>query len=853
MLILGMLNFVIGIIVVFFTIIIFHPNNRYKKIKSKEDQLFLQKTLLTTIYFLSILVLSILNLLNIISSSYDLFFIELFCFNVYIIDLVLYNFFLVYELYSTFDNPTHYFDTIFRQKRYNYLPEFIIIIISIIVLSLDFLFKGLYNLNEHNDKIIKIIDEENSYYYCNFSSIFIVLGRWKQFIILILSLVSFILCIKLKFKISKFCFKRQEKLYSLIDKRAFSNALYLIYGIFYVLPIVTNIKTTENYNIFGSIFFLIILIQDYVIHISIIAPTKFCEYCLKKTLLGIFCACFYKPANVSNPGAPLVNEGPISDGTGLTSINDSTTVLDFNSNIADDKELLSMYKNGIFLDDYFLHYFDQILNIICSSIFKVYNSNYFSTEAHEQKLSSSIKIGQDVSCIGGAMQSMSVSNIGINSNKTVLSSESELGDDTTRFELKKNMEKDDLHRFKEVLEYGLNIKNNNNHLNVKVKSFFTPKCVESIYEQKIKGRYIAESLLSHMILTNNAKNKNPDNPNAFYWSLLAANGKEQYFNQSKNTSIKTFDKKFNLDIIDTNDEELIFVEGKKNNDLSILIDKYFTYINGKGIKGTFIPLLVGVFKVKINDFRTLLIFVTKNSLVENVPKNYFTYWQLIRFLTDKPQKLASSKITAGSLVKDDPIFERSFQIESKKDNPDYNKIFVKNYVDFRDTIMNDIEFLQSCGAKNFNLLLMYYEYESTQKHENQGAIKIKQTGFGTEIVEENIPKGLEEENMGTPINIGSGGSAGSGGFLAMDGGFFDDNDFVGDNLNLNPNNKNMAKLLDVNEKVNINSYEGVFDSFNCMCFFTFENVFDIRKRLSGLFNYHNFEKKVLVNFTEFKK
>ena len=32
-----------------------------------------------------------------------------------------------------------------------------------------------------------------------------------------------------------------------------------------------------------------------------------------------------------------------------------------------------------------------------------------------------------------------------------------------------------------------------------------------------------------MILKNNAKNKNLENPNAYYWSLLAANGKEQSF------------------------------------------------------------------------------------------------------------------------------------------------------------------------------------------------------------------------------------------------------------------------------------------------------------------------------------
>ena len=50
------------------------------------------------------------------------------------------------------------------------------------------------------------------------------------------------------------------------------------------------------------------------------------------------------------------------------------------------------------------------------------------------------------------------------------------------------MEKDDYLRFKDILENGLKIKNNNNYLKIKVKSFFTPRCVESIYDQKLRGK-----------------------------------------------------------------------------------------------------------------------------------------------------------------------------------------------------------------------------------------------------------------------------------------------------------------------------------------------------------------------------
>ena len=852
-------NFIIALFLLILTIIIFRPINKKKKLKTKEDQLFLQKTLFTTIFCAFIILAYILFIFN----AYDatkIYLMELFFFNFYVFAIVLYNLYLSFELYSTYVNPVHFFNRLFKQQKYNYIPEFIIFLLSILALVIDlglYFPKLLQNSENDNDYIIlysntNSTNGNNVNYYTNDSIIFIILGKWKQFIIIILCIISLIFCFKTSSKMKKFCFKNQEKLYVFISKRKMSNGLYLVYGLFYILPVVTGVKITELYNVFGAAFFMIIIFNDFLIHLSIISTSKFCEYSLKRTLLGYFCSCFYKPPKYTGSSAPLVNESSINEVTGMTTFqNETTTALDIITNNPRDKELVSIYKNGIFLEDYFYYYFDQILNIITISIFQAYNSNNFSSQANEQRLSSNIKIG-DMSSIGGTMQSMTVSNIG---NKTTISSINDVGDETARFKIKKNMEKDELHRFKEVLENGINVTNNNNYLNIDLKSFFTQRCVESIYEQKLKGKNISTSMLSHMILTNNAKNRNFDNPNSYYWSLLASNGKEEYFNKLKNTSIKTYDKNFTLDIFDSNDEEISFIDKGKNNALSVLLDKYFTYIHGKGINGTFIPSLVGVFKIKINEFKTLLIFVTRNSLVENVPKNFFTYWQLIRFLNDKPQKMASSQFSSGTLVKDDPIFERSFQIETKKDNPNYNKIFLKNFNDFAETIQGDIEFLKQCGSQNFDLLLMYYEYENTQKHEKQGAIKIQQTNHGTEIIEESLPKGDFFDDGASPINKFGSKMPDSlgGGFLSMGGAFLDDNEFSG-GKNLNINNANKGNLIDFDEKISINGYDGVFDSFNCLCYFTFENVFDIRKRLSLAINYYNnFKEKIMENFTEFKK
>jgi len=91
---------------------------------------------------------------------------------------------------------------------------------------------------------------------------------------MIFSLLGVFLCLRIKSKIKKFCFKNQEKLYELINKRVMSNALYFIYGLYYSLPVFSNIEITEIYHIFGSIFFLIIISFDYIIHLSNIATTN---------------------------------------------------------------------------------------------------------------------------------------------------------------------------------------------------------------------------------------------------------------------------------------------------------------------------------------------------------------------------------------------------------------------------------------------------------------------------------------------------------------------------------------------------------------------------------------------------
>ena len=81
-------------------------------------------------------------------------------------------------------------------------------------------------------------------------------------------------------------------------------------------------------------------------------------------------------------------------------------------------------------------------------------------------LKSKLKI-EDISGIGGNMKDTSVSAL---ATKTVVNTKNDLGDETVKFNIIKNIETDDLKRFEKVLENRLLVKNNSDFLNISVNS-----------------------------------------------------------------------------------------------------------------------------------------------------------------------------------------------------------------------------------------------------------------------------------------------------------------------------------------------------------------------------------------------
>ena len=160
----------------------------------------------------------------------------------------------------------------------------------------------------------------------------------------------------MKSLINSFYFSHQRKLLIVISKRSMNYYLYLVFGIFYLFPLIESLvrkdsKNSDLFKFFSTLFFFIVLIDDYLIHISELSTSKFCEYPLKNTIIGNFCACFNKPkAARRGVTAPLITESTFNDKSDYSGFgSDISNTFDLISNNIYDKELISVYKNGLFM------------------------------------------------------------------------------------------------------------------------------------------------------------------------------------------------------------------------------------------------------------------------------------------------------------------------------------------------------------------------------------------------------------------------------------------------------------------------------------------------------------------------
>ena len=262
--ILTILDFLFSLIIIFFTVVIFHPMNKLKRFKVKEEQLFLQKTLITTFFFIFFLLFIILSIAGDDLRKYS-YIAHNFFLNVYIILLLLYNLMMAIETYRTYINPVHFFNRLFRQNKFNYIPELIIFISVLITIGLDFAISYKNLEVEGDDKDSGLI----------ISYLFLLI-EWKPFVIMIISIVCIVLYCKIQSVINQFYFNNQKKLIDALKRRNLNYYLYLVLGVFYLFPIFEKVTKRDSTNseflkFFGTIIFYIVIFDDYIISLTDIA------------------------------------------------------------------------------------------------------------------------------------------------------------------------------------------------------------------------------------------------------------------------------------------------------------------------------------------------------------------------------------------------------------------------------------------------------------------------------------------------------------------------------------------------------------------------------------------------------
>ena len=783
----------------------------YKNKKVKEDYLYVEKSLITFICYIFYMIICLFNILDEnsgnSSTSINLSLIQLHIFNLFIPAFYIIRLFMSLEFYLTFKRPNYIFNSIIYNYKSQFYYEIIIILISLTSYFFDITY---YN----NDKNIII---GNNLLYLN---PFYIFDFYKWSILTITSLMSFLLYLNTFKLVKPFIFKTQKKLISVCKKNIILSFLYIIYGIEQGIGISiikisqrnSKIKNYDNLNILSSITSFLLLFIDSLIEFYYLSISKFSQYKLRKTIIGLIGKKLRKEITENIQNTPLESISYSYESFSLSSFSQEINEILIPS--PGDEELINCYNNGYIFEDYIFDYYDCILNISLFSIFNIYQTKNFSKRAQTRNMRKAFNVSNTLSI-------SEIPNDSYSSNQT----------NTNTFNFKINKKKNDFKKFEHILNYkidGFNRENFSN-LNVDISYFNVSNILQILNSKELNVENITNSLLNHL----QTKNKNSID------SLISLNIQDQSFQYLNYMSLKTKDKGLNIDIFHS--EMKPFSENFDN-----YLQRYFFHTETNPT--SFLPIILGIFKIKINNFKPLLIIITQNSLVENRQKDTYSFWQLVRFNNqNKVLSLSSSQITNDSLlIKNDPIFERSYEIETKKDDINLNKILLKNYNEFIDILQKDIQCLKLLGVKKFNLLMMYYEYENTQKHEKEGNIKIKKKGSKAEIINIGTIQEINDSiNFTLPNDIINDDNLSDHELETTDEINF--NNYNSNNIDLNVIDNNFE---DFNYKINLSSYDGTFHHFNCLCYFMFENLFDLTKRFENNF-YDKFYKNVIEHFANF--
>ena len=791
----GIIVFVFSLIFFVLSFLFFCAYFSYKKTKSKEDVLICEKHFLYMVIYGFFLLKTVLGFFEVPSedkseeyvkdlTSTTLFTIQNYVFNVSILGIFILKFFSSIENYIMFKRPNHMFNSII----YKYATKPYYEIILLLLCSGYFLYDFLYE-EEGKKRPFFLVGQENIPFFVN-NKLWMILGVFPFFSIIVSAIERRLF--------SHFSFKTKGKILTHISRSIFISFMFFIFSVIQIgekFIKESYINYLNYYYMFNNYFAIFITLLDFIIDLAILGNSSFCAIKLSDTSIGDLATKFRtkEESNVSTANNPNTTISTVTMGDNLLKGNENTQAnITIQNNITN--PLLASYKNDLYFEDYHLDYYDTLINIAIMSMLKVYKSPSYGQNANPDLTATMDR---------------------------PLNVDTEMKTANT-FTFKRSQSKDDYNEFSDVFNYLQSdfLSNSYTTLDVDVTSMYSEEIVEVLRSKALDLRKIKSSLYSHV------------SPKGEFYSIIGANVSEEYFKNLHNLIVKTYDKQYIMDIYHCSDGY------SSVQSVDEVMKRYFKYINEAS--GTFLPVVVGVFKVKINDFQSMMIFISRNSLVENAPKKFYNYWQMVRFGENKANKISSSKYKNNTVINDDFLFERDFEIETE--NTNNNKISIRNFSDFDDTLTKDLAFLRHIHSKQFTLLMMYYEFENVkngsiaQKKDN---INIADVPFSS--INSNF---LESQREGIDVNTGN---------LNFNNVLnnVDDMSKIGGTL-MSIKNFEGNNLFDYSEQIAITGYEGSYDQFKCMCFFMFENPFAEGGGMKMTNFYNKFKNKVVSYFVEYK-
>lgn len=213
-------------------------------------------------------------------------------------------------------------------------------------------------------------------------------------------------------------------------------------------------------------------------------------------------------------------------------------------------------------------------------------------------------------------------------------------------------------------------------LNVSIISYFNQSISNMLSIREISIDTIKNSIMPQYIEETNQ-----------FKSILRKNIIEEDFKNFKTLVLKSCDKQICIEIYPN------FITDSPQQKINVALKNYINHLNK--YQETFLPLVLGVYKVKINDFDDLLFILTENSLNEGtVTNNLNNYYHLFQLNYPSADPLKN--------IKDENNILQERENEIKMNEIDL----------FNSVLKRDLQLLSSLNINTFGLNVLYYQPRS---------------------------------------------------------------------------------------------------------------------------------------------